>query len=167
MPANNDALIARVQELLHCDPDTGIFTRRIDRGRYKIGTRIGRRQSCGYRRIKIDGYDYLEHRLLWLYVHGRWPVVWIDHINGNRADNRICNLREATPSENLGNSKISYNNKAGYKGVSFDKGRRLWRAAISPNRRQKILGYFDNPKDAHVAYCKAASKFFGQFANPG
>jgi hypothetical protein len=73
----------------------------------------------------LTGVLYREHRLAWLYMTGEWPTHEIDHINGDRVDNRFCNLREATASENRWNSRKRVNNTSGYKGVSWDSAKRL------------------------------------------
>jgi hypothetical protein len=92
---------------------------------------------------------------------------FVDHINGNGLDNRSKNLRIASPSQNGGNSVISKNNKSGYKGVFWHKRQGAWMASIMKNRKTIRLGLFDTPKEAHDAYCAAALRLFGEFANFG
>lgn len=95
----------RLRELLHYDPDTGIFTRLVSTGwRGKVGDVAGYKNPDGYLVIMIDYKLYLAHRLAWLYTYGRFPEV-TDHINGVRDDNRIVNLREVTNWENAQNKK--------------------------------------------------------------
>lgn len=89
----------------------------------------------------------------------------VDHINGDTLDNRRCNIRVCTPAENMRNRPIQSNSTSGYKGVSWHKHRSKWRAQIKINGRKKHLGYFDNPKDAYMAYCLAAAELHGRFAN--
>ena len=84
----------RLRERLHYDAGTGVFTRRVGSGHARTGEMAGSVHSTGYVRISIDGGKYTAHCLAWLYVHGVWPPDQIDHINGNRSDNRIANLRE-------------------------------------------------------------------------
>lgn len=122
------------------------------------------RKQTGYITINIDKRWFQAHRLAWLYVHGKWPAKHIDHINGERADNRSCNLREATVSQNIANSKLSKANTVGLKGVSFDKEKKLFRSYIVKDGRQRHLGYFSQPQAAHEAYVKAANDNFGEFA---
>ena len=104
-----DKIIAeRVRELLKYDPETGIFTRKIRTAqRHKIGDRadflVTSGNSEGYCRVSFDSKRYLAHRVVWLYVHGTWPELDIDHINGNKSDNRLANLREVDRSTNLQN----------------------------------------------------------------
>ncbi|SEG75455.1 HNH endonuclease [Sphingobacterium lactis] len=91
----------------------------------------------------------------------------IDHINGNRSDNRKINLRACFHSENLKNQTIRSTNKSGYKGVCWQKSKRKWRATIYVEKKQKHLGLFDCPNEAHKAYVKASDIYFGEFSNHG
>lgn len=142
------------------DQDSGIFIWR------ETGCVAGSLQSGGYRQIKIGGKRYYAHRLAWLFLYGKWPIDQVDHINGNRDDNRAKNLREATGSQNQGNSKCRKHSASGLKGVQFDKNRRMWRAYIKIGHKVKTLGRFDDPNLAHAAYYKAAQEVFGEFARP-
>ena len=87
-----------------------------------------------------------------------------DHINGNMLDNRKENLRTCTASENIMNSKVSKNNKVGYKGVYWRKDINRWRAKIVFNRKNIHIGHFDNPHDAAKAYNRKATELFGEYA---
>ena len=145
----------RVKELFHYDADTGLFTRfpakNIRRGQNCVGT-INR----GYLRIKIDYKLYSAHRLAWLYVHGEWPNDQIDHINGDRADNRISNLRAATHSQNRQNiHKVRSNSKSGLIGAMWDSYNNKWRSKIRFEGKCKHLGYFENAEQAHAVYIEA------------
>jgi hypothetical protein len=95
-------------------------------------------------------------------VYGRWPAEQIDHVNGVKGDNRIANLREATPTQNVANTLARRNNKCGKKGVVLARGK--WQAQIYPNGRQIKLGSFNSAEEAHAAYCSAARIYFGEFA---
>lgn len=157
--------VDRLKEALKYDPATGRFTWNVWAPRIKIGDEAGVITDTGYRIISLDGEHHLAHRLAMLYVNGRWPVHQVDHINGVRADNRIENLRDATPMENARNGKRRPGNSSGYKGVSRARGR--WKAQITANYHIIPLGIFDTPEEAHAAYCAAAQKYHGDFANPG
>lgn len=159
----------RLKELLHYDPETGVFTRRIARSgaRGGIGAVAGSTHYDGYKRISIDGKLYQSHRLAWLYTHGTWPADMVDHINGVAGDNRLTNLREATQIQNMANVGKPSNNTSGYKGVSWHKRDKKWRAQINHQDKQKHLGHFTTPEEAHAAYCAAASALYGDFANFG
>lgn len=109
------------------------------------------------------------HRVVFSRVLGR-PLERreeVDHINNNKLDNRRENLRLATRAEQTRNSSLSRRSSSGYKGVSRQKSSGKWQAQIVVNGKYIHLGVFDDPKDAHAAYCKAATKYFGEFANFG
>lgn len=145
---------ARLRELLHYDPETGFFTSKRGAGRVPTGARSGGLKSQGYRYIEIDGVKHKEHRLAWLYVTGEWPEHTIDHINGVRDDNRFMNLRDVSRSINKQNTRSSYAcNPSGFLGVS--RHQHLWQASIQINRKQKYLGRFKTPEEAHEAYLSA------------
>jgi hypothetical protein len=155
----------RVLELFHYDPETGHFTRRITtRGRAQAGTIAGSPHGAGYLRIYIETRDYLAHRLAWFYVTGEdVPVGYeIDHVNGNRADNRWHNLRLATPSQNKCNSIRK--GRALPKGVSLHADSGRYMAQISTHGKPIFLGRFDSVTDASKAYAFAANDLHGKFA---
>ena len=147
----------RLQELLHYDPTTGVFTRLVQTsGNAKIGDVAGSRHVAGYRQCHTDGKVYLSHRLAWLYMTGSWPIDQIDHRNGVRNDNRWSNLREATQAENQQNHKMRRDNTSGFIGVA--RFRNKWRAQIQINGRLKHIGCFTTPDDAHAAYLAAKAE---------
>jgi hypothetical protein len=155
----------RLRELLDYDPETGVFRWKIYRnGRAKVGYIAGGFDKCGHRRIAIDGRFYPSHRLAWLYQTGKWPVALIDHINMVPDDNRFCNLREATKSQNGWNTGKRSDNTSGFKGVTWAKNVRRWMAQIQVHGKNKHLGTFDTPEQAHAAYAAAAKEFHGEFA---
>jgi hypothetical protein len=153
-----------LQDVLSYDPDAGEFVWRATTRPGHAGKAAGCLRKTGYASINVGGRLYQAHRLVWLYIHGRWPENHIDHINGNKSDNRLVNLREASPSQNIANSRISMANKTGFKGVSFDKRKRMYRACLGKDGKQLFLGYYDAPQDAHAAYAKAAKESHGAFA---
>lgn len=159
------------QELLSTllyDSATGHLTRLVRSAqRVQIGDRAGTVNPYGYRQVKCIDRVYKAHRLIWFYTHGAWPKGQIDHINGDRDDNRIMNLREATFSSNQANSKRRVTNQSGRKGVSLHKHSGLWHARIMVNYRTVSLGYFKDKDEAHKAYISDAGKYFGTFANGG
>lgn len=95
---------------------------------------------------------------------GVWPKGQIDHVNGNRLDNRICNLRDATHAENQRNSKRPKSNTSGIKGVYWDKRSKKWGAHIRFGNKMLNLGRFSEKEDAAAAYKLAALKYHGDFA---
>lgn len=92
------------------------------------------------------------------------PKMEVDHIDGNSLNNRRSNLRLATHQQNSRNRKLNKNSGTGFKGVSYRKDNHKWRAIIVVNQCNICLGQFDTPQEAHEAYCKAAEKYFGEFA---
>jgi HNH endonuclease/AP2 domain len=157
---------SRLQSLLSYNPETGIFVWRLHNSkRTKNSSSAGcLNKDTGYIQIKIDGHLYRAHRLAWFYVYGNFPIHQIDHINGNRSDNRIENLREATHLQNQHNQTKPRANNTGYKGVSFYAPLLKYRARIKLKNKEKHLGYFDTPEEAYEAYCNAAKSLHGDFA---
>jgi hypothetical protein len=145
----------RLKELLHYDPVTGVITRN--------GKSAGFRNDRGYIIIKVDGYSYKAHRLAWLYMTGGLTAKEIDHINGVTDDNRWNNLRDAEHCENSRNRKLNKDNKSGFKGVYWLKKQQRWRAVITFDQKKIHLGCYDDPKEAHEAYCIAAKKYHKEF----
>ena len=146
----------RLKELLHYDAESGIFTRLTRAGREHIGSVAGRVPNIdGYKSIMLEGSRYQAHRLAWLYVTGAWPEGDIDHINGNKVDNMISNLRDVTRSVNMENQRRSRSDgSTGLLGVTMDPGGKA-RAQIMVQGRRKYLGLFKTPELAHAAYLDA------------
>lgn len=128
------------------------------------GKSAGYIKDDGYVSISLGGADYKAHRLAFLIENGEWPPEFIDHVNGGHSDNRGQNLRPSTNSQNQMNRGVPANNKSGFKGVSWHKRSKKWRAALRYNGRQIHLGHFDTPEEAHAAYVAAATELFGEFA---
>ena len=168
MQSKNIITIDEIQQLLDYNPDTGIFAWRVTRNnRTAKENKIAGSTYSGYVRIQINGRHYRAHRIAWLLTYGHWPNNQIDHIDGDRSNNRISNLREATNSQNSQNRKLSIANTSGYKGVYWHAQTSKWQARIMINGRGKHLGLFDSAKEAHAAYCIAADRLYGEFANYG
>lgn len=119
----------------------------------------------GYKGGSIFNRKYIAHRVAWAIYYGEWPVGHVDHINHNRTDNRISNLRVVTRVENMRNAKIRQDNSSGVTGVCWDAARGKWRAEINGVRRT-MLGRFDSLDDA-VAARKAAERLHGYHENHG
>lgn len=125
---------------------------------------LGHVGSNGYRRIMINDYRYLAHRLTWFYIHKKWPRRDLDHKNLKRDDNRITNLRETTDSQNHANMRPSKANTSGVKGVCWNRFRNYWQSYIKVNGKSFFVGRFDTLEEGRIAYEKAAKKYHGEFA---
>lgn len=158
----NTISYGEVQKLLRYEPKTGKFFWLVMQGRGRAGDIAGSLNNRGYIKIVINRRDFMAHRLAWLLTTGEMPSADIDHINGDRADNRITNLRPATRSQNCRNRGKNSNNTTGFKGVHINRGR--YRALICHRGEFIHLGLFDNPEDAHAAYSEAARRLHGRFA---
>jgi len=142
--------------------------------RWRVGRRKGRvagstKNKYGYVMLILGKHPkkgYYGHRLAWLWVHGEWPSE-IDHVNGQRSDNRLTNLRLATRSQNMANAQLGRKaGKGGLKGIHFEKRNphNPWIAKIQKDRRQYHLGCYATPELAHAAYYEAAKSMYGEFA---
>jgi hypothetical protein len=133
----------------------------------EVGSILGSFDKDGYRRTGVMKKAYRNSRLVWFMHHKEWPKNYVDHINGVKTDDRIENLREATPQENAMNRPKQSTNSTGYKGVTFHKRDKKYQATIEMSGKVKFLGYFNSALEAHQAYCKKAEELFGEFANFG
>lgn len=137
-----------LKRLLDYNPETGVFTRLVGiTYNSPLGSEAGSIAIIGYRYICLLGSKYLAHRLAWFYVHGVWPNGEIDHINGDRADNRIGNLRVVTHAENQHNTPKA----KGYYRREYGR----WSADIKVNNVKIRLGTFPTEADARAAYLEA------------
>ncbi len=173
--AEKSVTVEMARRLLDYDPETGVFlwnSRPVirvpdkawnDQWAGKIAGAIG---ETGYRTINIKNARCRAHRLAWLHVHGSWPIDHLDHINGQRDDNRIANLRAVTRAENMKNVKMPSTNKSGVVGVLWNKRKHSWRAFITLDHKQRYLGHFKT-FDLAVEARKAAEVRLGFHANHG
>ena len=159
----------RLKELLHYNPDTGIFTWISNSGSGRGNTYkkiAGNMRPDGYRGICVEGKTYLSARLSYFYMTGSWPDEFIDHLNHERDDNRWCNLRAVSGHENRINKKLKKDNKSGIHGVYYvERDGRLpkWVARI---KAAETLGQFDTLFDACCAR-KSAEHKLGYHVNHG
>lgn len=147
---------ARLLYVIHYDPESGAFTRigRSGKRTDLIGAEAGGPTSDGYLRIAVDDRRYRAHRLAWFYMTGQWPKPEVDHKNTLRIDNRWQNLRLATSTINKENRRKANSNSAiGLLGVS--KRNDKFAARITVNRKERHLGVFDTPEQAHATYVAA------------
>lgn len=155
-----------LKEILHYGPDTGEFMWLVVRRGTRLDKIAGNSAREGYSRIMINGCGYMAHRLAWLYVHGKFLSGAIDHINHQKDDNRIENLRPVTNQGNQQNQKLYTNNKSGVCGVYFRGRTGKWEASIHHKGRCKYLGYFKCLTAAMLAR-KAAEVAYGYHKNHG
>lgn len=152
-----DLTAEALRTVLHYDPVAGQFTRLVrTANKHQVGEPVGLGTiTKGYHFARLGPNVYALHRLAWLYVHGAWPTHEIDHINGDRADNRIANLRVVSRAQNSQNQRAAHsrNLSSGLLGVGRHKNR--WAARILFNGCRKRLGMYDTPEQAHAAYLEA------------
>ena len=158
--------IQKMQDCISYDPESGVMTwKKVLSNRAKLGGICGGNiDSKGYGRVCFDGKQYRAHRVAWALFYGQEPDQQIDHINGNRLDNRIANLRLASNAENSRNCRLSKNNTSGVTGVCYHSRAKKWFAQIMFNRKNHFLGLHDTKEKAIEARKKAETQYFGQFA---
>lgn len=160
----------RLRELLHYDPETGVFTWRVYRGVVWPGCVAGCSSAIKgrYRMIGVDQERLLAHRLAFLWMTGEWPLHKVDHVNGNGQDNRWANLRQATDRDNTRNRHSHPLNTSGYIGVTRDnqtRSRKKWRASIRNNAgKYQNLGRYMTAREAATVRDEAARRLHGEFA---
>lgn len=150
-----------LKSLLTYDDLTGSFLWNVSTKRLKVGSVAGTTNGSGYRQICINKKIYPAHRLAWLYVHGYIPSMDLDHIDGDRANNAIANLRHVSRSTNLQNQrKVRLGKKSiGKLGTSLVKTTGRWHARIMVNKKQMSLGCFASMEEAHQKYLSAKRTF--------
>lgn len=151
----------QLKEKLVYFPKTGNFHNASN------GKPVGHFDERGYVSVNVNGKSYRAHRLAWLYVYGKMPENEIDHIDGDRGNNKIDNLRDVTRSVNCLNMPKTGRNNTGFKGVDYFKPAELYRARIVKNGKRMFLGYFKTPEEAHKAYCDAGGIYHGNNFHPG
>ena len=156
-----------ISDYLRYEDGKLFWTQQLGR-RIQIGDEAGSLiKTIGYRRIMFKGVKYYTHRIIWLIAKGEQPPHILDHINNNRLDNRIENLREATHTENMRNARLRKDSTSGVKGVYWHKHSKKWMARINNNNKTTNVGYFSDLKDAEQAVKEARQKLHQEFANNG
>lgn len=149
-----------VSDLVEYDSETGnLFWKKDVARTAKKGSIAGIQRSDGYRRLKVGGRSVYAHRISWMLFYGVACDKEIDHINGDRSDNRIENLRECSKLQNSQNRRIGFRNNSGYVGVSFYKPNGKWQARTTINRKRISVGYFNNAYDANRARLEVKKKY--------
>jgi hypothetical protein len=162
-----------VRALLDSDPETGVLRWKRREGKSRgisifnvrwAGKAAGATAVDGYIQIWVNGLLYRAHQIVWLLAYGVWPDGQLDHRDNNRSNNRISNLRLATPTQNSANAKRRIDNATGFKGVSICRATGRYRARIMVAGKQLHVGRFDTREAAHDAYMAKARECFGDFA---
>lgn len=161
-----DLTVDLLNHLFEYDKETGNLIWKIQQRGIRKGSIAGTIKSHGYLCVGINYKSYRAHRLIFLMHKGYLPKT-IDHINGDKLDNRIENLRAATVGQNQHNRKTNANNTSGYKGVSWNKGCNKWLSQIKLEGKRIHLGYFDNLEEAAEVLRKAREELHGDFAHHG
>jgi len=163
-----DLTVDLLKHLFDYDKETGNLIWKVSNtNKQKIGDIAGSlNPKEGYIRVGVNGKKYYAHRLIFLYHKGYLPKT-IDHINCDKADNRIENLRAVTASQNQHNRKLNSNNTSGYKGVYYHKPLNKWCAKIRLESKRMHLGYYNTPEEATEVLRKAREELHGVFANHG
>ena len=151
--------LAQVLEYRPEENGSSLVWKRDMSTRAKAGQRAGCAcKNTGYWVVALNKKRYYAHRLVWILTNGCWPELELDHIDSNKNNNQIENLRECTHSQNCHARKARNVGISGYRGVSWCSKNNKWRAVIGINGKKKRLGLFDDPKLAHVAYTNAKAQ---------
>jgi hypothetical protein len=154
---------AELKELFHYNPDTGVFIHLQSRGKGKKGHPVGKVNCHGYVEMRVLNKLFGAHRLAILYMTGEMPLLplTVDHINGDRADNRFNNLRVADYRQQSWNSPVHHHNKSGLKGAWLCKQTGRWMSMLQDGSRRVWIGRFDTAEEAHKAWIDTATKLRG------
>jgi hypothetical protein len=144
---------AELKEVLDYNPETGVFIwkKHLKQSNKYEGDLAGSLLGGGYIAIQIRGFRYYAHRLAWLYMYGSFPSKEIDHINREKADNRIANLREVTRSENMRNVGVRKDNTSGIPNIGYRKEKQTYRVYVTESAKFKSLGHFKTIAEAKIA----------------
>jgi hypothetical protein len=154
-----------LRDILDYNPLDGAFRWKITRNARSVAGSLAGSEDGRHRiQIELKGKKYYAHRLAFLFMTGEWPVSEVDHRDGYPGNNAWSNLRVATRSLNIANCGKRKNTSSPFKGVSLFKQTGKWKAQIEVDGKNRHLGLFASPEEAHAAYLAAAKDAFGQFA---
>ena len=150
-----------LREIFEYNPTEGIVRWKLGRSNMVEGSRAGCINQSGYMVVTVDSKSYRLTRLIWIYMFGHIPDgFYVDHINGNKTDNRLCNLRLVTNKQNQENRPAPKNTTSGYRGVTWHKYYNKWMARICHHKKRETIGFFETAEAAYEAYKKRASELY-------
>jgi hypothetical protein len=152
-----------IREFLEYIPEAGTLLQKKARPKVKVGAIAGVVTPYGYRYIQLSGKKYAAHRLVWLIETGAMPEGELDHIDGNKLNNKFSNLRVVTRKQNCENKGAQRNNQLGLRGVSYNTRLKKYVAQIQHHGKNKYLGVFSDPQAARAAYILAERELFTHF----
>ena len=153
--------IEELKEYFKYEPETGkLFWSKRPSNRVVVGSEVGNYNDQGYKVCRFKGKAIRVHRIIWALAKGENTSEFIDHINGNKGDNRLGNLRVVSNAENLQNMKNA-------KGYTYHKKLNKWMAQIAVNKEHKYLGVFNTEHEAHEAYLKAKKELHPFYVEDG
>ena len=155
--------IPSFHELFSYDQSTGNIYQKKKRPKVQVGGLAGAITPKGYRYIQAQGCKYPAHHLVWFFETGSFPILFIDHIDGNKLNNHFSNLREVTTKQNNEHRGKQKNNSSGYKGVTFNKRLNKFIAQIQHNSKQLHIGTFETALEASNAYEQMAKSLFSHY----
>lgn len=156
---------AGLLRVLSYDLETGVlrWVYRVEPGFRRAGKAAGRAHRTGYVTIKLNGEEHAAHRLIWLMMTGSWPEHDVDHIDGDRSNNRWDNLRAATRRQNAVNAKVRGNNTSGVTGVSYSRTQGIWIASIKAEGGRNVFKQFED-KEAAISWRREQEAiWYGEF----
>lgn len=159
--------LSRLREVFFYPPPTGELYWKVDKAmRTRVLDKAGSLNPNGYLTVMVDGKSYKVHRIVFSIRHGveLSPDIEIDHINGDKSDNSIDNLRSATRAENNRNIGLTRANNSGLKGAHWHKKAKKWCSNLTHNKKNIHLGLYDTKEEAALAYNEAAKRLHGEFA---
>ena len=163
LPKTISCPIEWLHNVFVADYERGLLFNRIIRTWSPAGRQVGSVRTDGYLTVSVKRRQFAVHRVLWAMYYGRWPRGILDHKDGNRLNNAISNLREATHSLNQANAKRSGSCSSRFRGVTWNKKCQKWQAGIKKSGKSFHLGLFDDEEAAHAAYLEKAKELFGEF----
>lgn len=164
--AEDAVTLEDVMEIVSYEPDTGLFRRKVSKNQHPVGGVCGKTVGKGnHLAIRVNGRNFMAHRVAWLFTYGEWPDGAIDHIDGDPQNNRVSNLRIATASQNGGNLKIQTNNTSGFPCVYRKKGTDIWCVSVRKNNKNIGGGWHRDKNKAIHAAIELHEKLFGEFSN--